>query len=350
MKSENDFFFIEKKHLQGKTSFPFQLYIYNPMNSNFSLFLKGNNPLTNNHIEFLEYILERGGKLAILRNQKRTFIISQSIPEDEIESLKTKELHPLEKERTINIKLKEIHEARHGIFSLKNEFKKIIEKDDFNSIIESCRIEILTFPANISPTVSFATHLAKNNLHKDNFVNRVVSLSYYLAKNLNISDELSLSDIVVGAFLSHIGFTQIPLSLARKKVFKMSDKEKLLYKKHTILGFHLVKKSQIKLSDRCRKIILDHHERYTGSGYPSSKISDQMDFLSQIVGIVSHIIEYSQGHITGEPKPLKSIIHALNVKNYQPGLEFDFEESLFQSIITLIDSKYDEISNNNKAA
>ena len=52
MKTEYDFFLINKEHLKGKKTFPFQLYIFNPDYKNYSLFLNGNRPLTKEHNDF----------------------------------------------------------------------------------------------------------------------------------------------------------------------------------------------------------------------------------------------------------------------------------------------------------
>lgn len=343
MKTEYDFFIINKEHLKGKKTFPFQLYIFNPAHKKYSMFLNGNRPLTKEHNDFLDYILERGGKLAVLKNQRKTFLVAQETDASQIPSLKERELHPLEKERIMNLKLKEMYEEKRGAFSLQTEFELACQTDNFEAIIENARVEILTFSVTMSPTVSLALHLAKTHLEKDNYMNRIVAVSYYLAKNSNIVDQDALADIVCGAYFSHLGLTQTPLTIARTPYMLLPEKEKSLFQKHTILGHHLVKKSQINLSERCKKIILDHHERVNGNGYPSMKYGDQIETLSQIVGAVSHLFEYSSGKITGGKQSITYIIHALGSNSFLPGLEFDFGEKVFQSIITLINT--DKIEN-----
>jgi response regulator RpfG family c-di-GMP phosphodiesterase len=273
MKTEYDYFLIDIENLKGKKTFPFQLFIFNPSHKKFSMFLNGNRPLSKEHENFLNYILERGGKLAILKNQRKTFLIAQETTAAEIPSLKERELHPLEKERLMNIKFKEIYDEKIGAFSLQSEFEVACQNDNFEKIIEYTRIEILTFSVTLSATVSLAIHLAKTQLDKDNFLNRIVAVSYLLAKNCNIVDQDALSDVICGAYLSHLGLTQTPLTIARTPYNQLSPKEKLLFQKHTILGHHLIKKSKIDLSERCKKIILDHHERAGGNGYPSMKYS-----------------------------------------------------------------------------
>ena len=343
MKTEYDFFIIDKEHLKGKKTFPFQLYIFNPAHKKYSMFLNGNRPLTKEHNDFLDYILERGGKLAVLKNQRKTFLVAQETDASQIPSLKERELHPLEKERIMNLKLKEMYEEKRGAFSLQTEFELACQTDNFEAIIENARVEILTFSVTMSPTVSLALHLAKTHLEKDNYMNRIVAVSYHLAKNSNIVDQDALADIVCGAYFSHLGLTQTPLTIARTPYMLLPEKEKSLFQKHTILGHHLVKKSQINLSERCKKIILDHHERVNGNGYPSMKYGDQIETLSQIVGAVSHLFEYSSGKITGGKQSMKYIILALGSNSFLPGLEFDFGEKVFQSIITLINT--DKIEN-----
>ena len=346
MKTEYDFFIIEKTHLKDKKTFPFQLYIFNPIQKKYSMFLNGNRPLTNEHSDFLNYIFERGGKLAVLKNQRKTFLVSQEFNAQEIPSLRERELHPLEKERIMNIKLKEMFDEKNGTFSLQTEFEVACQNDNFQSIINNARMEILTFSVTISPTVTLATYFAKIHLDQDNFTNRIVAVAYLLAKNCNIVDQDALADIICGTYLSHLGLTQTPLTIARTPYLILPEKEKILFQKHTILGHHLLKKSNILISERCKKIILDHHERINGNGYPSMKYGEQIETMSQIVGAVSHIFEYSNGNITGVKQSMKSILIAMKTKSFMKGLEFDFGEKVFQAIITLINT--DKIEDNKK--
>jgi len=348
MKTEYYFFEITKDHLKGKKTFPFQLFIYNPVHKNYSLVLNGNRPLTKELEAFIDYLIDRGGKLSILKKQKKTFLVAQETNEAEVPSLKTRELHELEKERIMYIKLREMYEAKNGSFAFQSEFGKAVESDDFLSIIERARVEILTFSVTNSYTVSFAIELSKKHLIKDNFINRIVATCYHLTKTLNINDPEALSDVIVGSFLMHLGYTQISFSSVKKPFITMFDEEKKMFKKHTILGQHLLKREQSPLSDRCKKIILDHHERYNGSGYPLEKFGESIDSLALLVGAVAHIFEFSSGKITGNRQSIKSVIFALKNKTFTPGLELDFGDKINTSIINLINTE--KIDNNKTAA
>lgn len=348
MRTEYDFFEIEKTHLKNKRTFPFQLFIFNPIHKKYSLVLNGNRPLNKELEQFIDYLLDRGGKLAVLKKQKKTFLVAQDTNENEIPSLKNRELHELEKEHIMYVKLREMYEEKNGTFAFQTEFETACATDNFEKIIERARVEILTFSVTNTYTVSLAINFAKQFLTKDNFLNRIVSTSYFLAKNMNIKEEDALGDIVVGSYLMHLGYTQLPLATIKKPYLSQLEEERKYFKKHTILGNHLLKRGNIDISERCKKIILDHHERTNGNGYPNEKVGDSIDTLSLLVGAIAHLFEYSSGKINGSKQPMKSVILSIKNKTFSPGLELDFGDKINENIVNLINT--DKIEKDSKAA
>lgn len=338
MKSEYDFFSIKREHLLDKKVFPFQIYIYNPIHKNYNLFLNGNNPLTDELDFFLSYLLEKGGTLAISRSQRRTFLTEQEFNESEIPSL-CKNLHVLEKELQTNIQRRETFEIKNGPLIFPSEFELACETDDFSKIIQYARLEILTFSVTESKTVSLALQLAKTHLIGDDFLNRIVAVSYYFAKTLDINDIVTLADIVSGAYLSHIGYTQLPSKLLTTPRNLLSAKDKKLYEKHTILSNHLIKKSQLEITETCQKIVMDHHERINGGGYPSMKYENSIEIEALIVGCISHVFEFSSGKMNGKSRTIKSVISSIKTKTPSKGLEFDFGSKVLKSVVTLINTE-----------
>jgi len=345
MRSEFDFFEIDMNHLKGKKTFPFQIFIFNPIHKKYSLVLNGNRPLTKEIEQFINFLLERGGRLAILKKQKKTFLVAQETQEHEIPSLKTRELHELEKERIMYQKLYEMYLEKNGPLAFQSEFETACLNDNFEKLIERARMEILTFSVSQSYTVSLAINLAKQFLIKDNFINRIVTTVFFTAKTLNINDEEALGDVIVAAFLLHLGFTQLPLSMARKPQNKLFDEERKLYKKHTILANHLIKRGGLEISERCRNIIFDHHERYNGAGFPGEKYGESIELLSLLVGAISHIFEFSSGKVTGSKLAMKSVIISIKNKSFTPGLELEFGDKINECISNLINTEKIEENN-----
>jgi len=93
----------------------------------------------------------------------------------------------------------------------------------------------------------------------------VAKYSQTLANLLGIKDKESISNIKKGALLHDIGKIAIPDSIL-KKPGALSPKEWEKIKLHPSLGFGLIK--EIKLVKEVGNIILFHHERYDGKGYP----------------------------------------------------------------------------------
>lgn len=350
MKAEIDFFLIDKTHLKGERTFPFQLYLMNPVHKRFTLFLNANRPMSKELESFLDYLLSKGGLLAVLRKQKKTFLKAQEFDESEIPTLKKRDLHEIEKEQIMYSKLREMWVEKNGVFNFLTEFEKAAKEDNFEKIIENARVEILCFSVNKTKTVSFAVELAKNYLTNDHFVNRIVATSYFIAKNLNMLDEDTLSDVVVGSYLIHLANTQMSLSMSRKAVQTYFDSEKTFYQKHPLLAYHLLKRSQIEVSDRVKRIINEHHERNGGRGFPMEKAGDAIEPLALLVGGVAHLFEFSSGKINGSKQSLRSVIFHIKNRSIMPGLEFDFGDTIYNAITTLIDTEKKEEDNKNLAA
>jgi putative nucleotidyltransferase with HDIG domain len=86
-----------------------------------------------------------------------------------------------------------------------------------------------------------------------------------LAKILGITEETALDNIRKGALLHDIGKIAIPDAIL-KKPGRLSGPEWEKIKLHPVLGYGLIK--EIKLVREVGNIILYHHERYDGGGYP----------------------------------------------------------------------------------
>jgi len=326
MKTKSDFFLIEEEHLKEKILFSFHIYIYNPINDRFNSFLYANSPLSDEKKSFLKFIMDRGGKLAILKKQEKTFLRSMQLIKDEVPSLKKRPLHKLEIEQEKSVA--EIMDQ--PTFDFPKKMRLCTSKNDFSEIIEQVKKEVLCFSPKKSHTVSLAKFFCKTLLGEDNSVNRIVSFSYFLSKLLNFEEEQTLSEIICAGYLHNIGITQINKSISIKPTLTLNTQEKSLFNKHMGLAQHLIKKSGINISQRTLTIILDHHERYDGSGYPNSKLGHSIDPLALILGLSSHIFEFSSGKISGKETLIDLVIKKIQDKNFTPGLEFEFGDTINQ--------------------
>lgn len=111
---------------------------------------------------------------------------------------------------------------------------------------------------------------------------RVTEYAIALARNMGLSQE-ELSVIVKGAILHDIGKIGIPDSILLKSD-RLNQQEWEIMKKHPVLGYNLLKK--INFLEHSAKLVLTHHERYDGKGYPNNLSGNEIPIGSRIFSVV----------------------------------------------------------------
>lgn len=99
----------------------------------------------------------------------------------------------------------------------------------------------------------------------DHCVN-VASLSILTALKMNLS-RWEVFDIGVGSLLHDMGLRYLSIDYKDIDYDEISAENWFEYKKHTLYGFSSIEKDSW-VSNEAKKIILNHHERINGSGYP----------------------------------------------------------------------------------
>jgi putative nucleotidyltransferase with HDIG domain len=110
----------------------------------------------------------------------------------------------------------------------------------------------------------------------------VAKYSHMLAEILDIKDKSSLDNIRKGALLHDVGKIAIPDSILKKPKPLSADEWKKI-RLHPTLGYGLVK--EIKLLEQVGNIILYHHERYDGTGYPKGLEKDKIPMEARIFAL-----------------------------------------------------------------
>jgi putative nucleotidyltransferase with HDIG domain len=95
--------------------------------------------------------------------------------------------------------------------------------------------------------------------------------------------KLQLEYLGVGALLHDIGKLRLPRNLLRKQG-DYTPQERRLIQQHPQLGRAILIQSY-GIHEESRRIVLEHHERYNGSGYPTGLKGLEISPLSEIVAI-----------------------------------------------------------------
>lgn len=113
-------------------------------------------------------------------------------------------------------------------------------------------------------------------------VERVVIYSKMLANKLGLDDE-DKKKLIYGAYMHDIGKINIPKEVLNKRM-PLTNEEWEMLKGHPLNGVEIIKPVE-SLRD-ISPLILHHHERYDGKGYPSNLKGDNIPFLSRVLTVV----------------------------------------------------------------
>ena len=136
---------------------------------------------------------------------------------------------------------------------------------------------------------------------------RVSQLTTAIAKELNLSPD-KIEGIRIASLIHDIGKISIPTEILSKST-TLTDIEFSLIKEHSRIGYDILK--AIDFSYPVAQIVLQHHEKINGSGYPGRLKGNEILLEAKIIG-VADVVEAMSSHRPYRPalgidKALKEI-------------------------------------------
>ena len=149
-----------------------------------------------------------------------------------------------------------------------------------------------------------------------NHSRRVSDTATLLAKMLGLSDD-EIQEIHIAAHLHDIGKIGIPDSVLLKPG-RLDDEEWKMMKRHPQIGADILAKSPS--FSRIAAIILHHHERYDGKGYPFGAKEQEIPLGSRIIAVCDSIDAMASARAYRKALPLDTVYEEIE-KNI--GLMYD---------------------------
>jgi len=147
---------------------------------------------------------------------------------------------------------------------------------------------------------------------------RVCQLAVLLARELGLSPD-KIEGIRIASLIHDIGKIGLPTEILSKPS-KLTDIEFSLIKGHSQIGYDILK--SIDFSYPVAQIVLQHHEKLNGSGYPNKLKSDEIMLKAKIIG-VADVVEAMSSH---RPyRPARGIDAALEEISKNRGVLYDPE-------------------------
>ncbi|MFZ5814929.1 MAG: HD domain-containing phosphohydrolase [Bacillota bacterium] len=155
---------------------------------------------------------------------------------------------------------------------------------------------------------------------------RVVQYTIALARQMNVPEHL-MTPIIRGALLHDIGKIGIPDAILRKPG-PLNEEEWLIMRQHPRIGYEMLK--QIDFLKQAVPIILHHHERYDGTGYPGGLAEEKIPLGARIFAVAD-----TYDAITSDRPYRKGRSHRAALEEIRRGCGTQFDPMVVDALLSL---------------
>jgi PAS domain S-box-containing protein/putative nucleotidyltransferase with HDIG domain len=120
---------------------------------------------------------------------------------------------------------------------------------------------------------------------------RVTQLAKAIAEEMGLSED-AVKAIEVAGLLHDIGKIYVPAEILTRPG-RISEHEFAVLRDHTLAGYEILK--DIEFDHPIAEIVLQHHEKMDGSGYPQGLAGDEINIYARIIS-VADVVESMASH------------------------------------------------------
>ncbi|MCE5249890.1 HD-GYP domain-containing protein [bacterium] len=227
--------------------------------------------------------------------------------------------------------------AEFAYLSISNIARALFEKPS-EQLITSYKMAIaatMDFVLSENDAVSNLIQLTEFDQSTYNHSINVGIFATGLSKAIFSGDpDLNMAEIAAGFFLHDIGKCEIPLTILRKPG-RLTHAEWNIIKTHPVKGHEILTKFN-HITPESRLIVLQHHERNDGKGYPRGLKGEMIHVYSKICSIA----DVFEALVAERPyKKQLSFYYALNTMKSEMKNEFD-PEFFKQFVLLFSESRY----------
>jgi putative nucleotidyltransferase with HDIG domain len=172
----------------------------------------------------------------------------------------------------------------------------------------------------IELTTALANALDSKDTYTMHHSENVASYSIEIAERMKLSKDLC-DMIRIGGLLHDIGKIGLPEHILTKPG-KLTNDEYNIIKTHPILGYEIIKHVASFNENGVLDIVLYHHERYDGKGYPTGLKGNQIPLVARIVAIADTFDAMTSKRVYRNELDLE---YTLNEIRKNKGTQFDPE-------------------------
>jgi phosphate/phosphite/phosphonate ABC transporter binding protein len=165
--------------------------------------------------------------------------------------------------------------------------------------------------------ISFVKMIEQRDTYTAGHTARVAKYSQMIAQKMGISED-EIQKLTKAAILHDIGKISTPDAVLLKPA-KLNDLEYQMIKEHVSVGYEMLK--GISIYKELAQIMLHHHERYDGGGYPNGLKGEEIPLLSAIMSVADAFDAMTSTRIYKKSKSVAQAIEEisqLRAKQFHP--------------------------------
>ncbi len=149
-------------------------------------------------------------------------------------------------------------------------------------LMEGLKGALTSLNRNYKETLESLSHALDYREQETEFHSRrVASYALLIAKKMGLT-EVELKNLYWGGLMHDIGKIGIPDAILLKPA-KLTEEEWAVMKKHPLIGYDILK--DIEFLKEATKVVLYHHERWDGHGYPEGLQDTEIPLIARVFAI-----------------------------------------------------------------
>lgn len=186
---------------------------------------------------------------------------------------------------------------------------------DIAKVADNIMKEVLSQPEVLYNVSKIRDKSEGSYLHSIN----VSALSVLVGVKLRMQEH-RLKNMAVGALLHDIGLVYVPFDLTKIDISNCDENTLKEIRKHVIYGYSAVERENW-LSNTAKDIVINHHERIDGTGYPFHLTGEKISLESKIVALCDEFDNMVYGNYMKKHKVHETMDYLVS----QAGVKFDFK-------------------------
>jgi len=168
---------------------------------------------------------------------------------------------------------------REVLSRINTHIRSKLERDNLDALVKERTKEVERINLALVKALINANYY--NDDETGNHIKRVAKYSEIIATALDLPLE-KINEITLYAPLHDIGKVGIPHNIL-KKPGKLTPEEFKIMMRHSYIGYQMINDPAI--SETAKNIVLFHHEKWDGTGYPRRLKGDEIPIEAQIVAL-----------------------------------------------------------------